>query len=117
VSVHWNRLILIQASSAALCSGRVAISKIHPPKEETWRNFYTQQHKHYCGIDLPARAMSVCILDQSGTMLVHKKLPTTPEAFLRVIAPDREDLVVAVACMFTWYWLADLCAKEGLAFI
>ena len=20
-------------------------------------------------------------------------------------------------CIFTWYWLADLCAKEGLAFV
>ena len=25
-------------------------------------NFYTQQHKHYCGIDLHAKAMYVCIL-------------------------------------------------------
>jgi transposase len=80
-------------------------------------NFYTQQHKHYCGIDLHAKAMYVCILDQTGAKLVHKNLPTTPEAFLRTVAPYREDLVVAVECMFTWYWLADLCAKEGLAFV
>jgi transposase len=79
--------------------------------------FYTQHHKHYCGIDLHAKAMYVCILDQSGTKLVHKNLPTTPEAFLRVIAPYREDVVVGVECMFTWYWLADLCQKEGIAFV
>jgi len=64
--------------------------------------FYPQQHKHYCGIDLHARSMYVCILDQSGTLLVHKHLPTTPAAFLRVIAPYREDVVVAVECIFTW---------------
>ena len=52
-----------------------------------------------------------------GTKLVHKNLPTTPEAFLRVIAPYREDVVVGVECMFTWYWLADLCQKEGIAFV
>ncbi len=80
-------------------------------------NFYTQQHKQYCGSDLHARAMYVCMLDQAGTILIHKNLPTTPEAFLRVSAPYREDVVVAVACMFTWYWLADLCAKEGMAFV
>jgi transposase len=80
-------------------------------------NFYTQQHKHYCGIDLPARAMYVCLLDQHGTKLIHKNLPTTPAAFLRLLAPYREDLVVGVECMFTWYWLADLCAKEGIAFV
>jgi hypothetical protein len=64
-------------------------------------NFYTQQHKHYCGIDLHAKAMYVCILDQAGTILVHKNLPTTPEAFLRIIAPYRDDVVVGVECMFT----------------
>ena len=64
--------------------------------------FYTQQHKHYCGIDLPAKARSVGILDQTGTILVHQNLPTTPEAFLRLIAPYREDLVVGVECIFTW---------------
>src|SRR6266852_6159473 len=80
-------------------------------------NFYTRQHNHYCGIDLHAKAMYVCILDQSGTILVHKNLPTTPEAFLRVIAPYRDDLVVGVECIFTWYWLADLCAKEGITFV
>jgi hypothetical protein len=65
-------------------------------------NFDTQQHKHSCGIDLPARAMYVCILDQHGTKLVHKNLPTTPGAFLRLIAPYREDLVGGVECLCTW---------------
>src|SRR5215510_11940125 len=115
--MRWRAVILIQASSAAMCSGMVAVPKIHPHKEETWMNFYTQQHKHYCGIELHARAMYVCLLDQHGTKLVHKNLPTTPDAFLRLIAPYREDLVVGVECIFTWYWLADLCQKEGIAFV
>lgn len=33
------------------------------------------------------------------------------------IAPYREDLGIAVECIFTCYWLADLCAREGLAFV
>jgi hypothetical protein len=65
-------------------------------------NFYTQQHKHYCGVDLHARAMYVCVVDQHGTKLVHKNLPTTPAAFLRLVAPYRDDLVVGVEGMFTW---------------
>ena len=79
--------------------------------------FYTHQHNHYCGIDLHARSMYVCILDQHGAKLVQKNLPTTPEAFLRTVAPYRDDVVVAVECMFTWYWLADLCAQEGIAVV
>ena len=79
--------------------------------------FYTDTHQHYCGIDLHARTMYVCILDREGQVLLHKNLPCDPERFLRTIAPYREDLVVAVECIFTWYWLADLCAREGIAFV
>ena len=28
-----------------------------------------------------------------------------------------DDLVVAAECMFTWYWLADVCAAEGIPFV
>src|SRR5712691_9929637 len=80
-------------------------------------NFYTQPHTHYCGIDLHARALYVCILAQHGTKLVHKNLPTTPAAFLRVSAPYRAELGVGVEGMFTWYGLADLWAKAGMAFV
>ena len=79
--------------------------------------FYTQQHQYYCGIDLHARTMYICIKDQQGNILVHRNLPTKPERFLKVIAPYREDIVVAVECMFAWYWLADLCAKENIPFV
>jgi transposase len=79
--------------------------------------FYTKQHRHYCGIDLHARTMYVCILDSAGQVLVHRNLPAKAEAFLETIAPYREDLVVACECIFTWYWLADLCAAEGIAFV
>jgi transposase len=79
--------------------------------------FYTQQHRYYCGIDLHARSMYVCILDAAGTIVVHKDLGADPASFLRVIAPYRDDLVVAVECIFTWYWLADLCAGEGIHFV
>ncbi len=50
-------------------------------------------------------------------MLVHRNVPSTPEAFLAIVAPYRDDLVVAAECMFRWYWLADLCAAEGIAFV
>src|SRR4029450_7807431 len=98
-------------------SGRMAVPPKSTPKEESWMNFYTQQHKHSCGIDLHARARYICILDQHGTKLVHKNLPTPPEAFLRLIAPYREDLVVGVECMFTWDWLAGLLGEERGGFV
>src|SRR4030066_1778197 len=79
--------------------------------------FYTKQHKFYCGIDLHAKSMYVCIMNQDGEIVTHRNIRTNPEHFLATITPYREDLVVAVECIFTWYSLADLCAQEGIAFV
>jgi transposase len=61
--------------------------------------------------------MYICILDQEGNTVLHKNFKTTPESFLRAIQPYREDIVVAVECMFVWYWLADLCNREAISFV
>lgn len=79
--------------------------------------FYNCQHRHYCGIDLHVNTMYVCILNTTGQVLVHRNVPSTPAALLEVVAPYRDDLVVAAECMFTWYWLADVCAAEGIRFV
>src|SRR5882724_6596954 len=79
--------------------------------------FYTKPHQFYCGIDLHARTMYVCILDRDGEIVVHRNMKASPDALLKVVAPYREDIVVAVECIFTWYWLADLCAQEEIPFV
>src|SRR2546421_10177605 len=61
--------------------------------------------------------MYLCILNHDGEILVHRNMPAGPAPFLKAIAPYREDLVVCVECIFTWYWLADLCAREGIPFV
>jgi transposase len=79
--------------------------------------FYTTQHKYYCGVDLHARTMYLCIIDSAGDILVHRNVPTSREVFLKMIEPYREDVVVGVECVFLWYWMADLCAEVGIHFI
>ena len=79
--------------------------------------FYTTQQQFYCGIDLHTRAMYVCIMDQTGKVLVHKNLHTDSDAFLQLIEPYKTDIVVAVECIFTWYWIADLCVRAGIPFV
>lgn len=79
--------------------------------------FYNQAHAHDCGIDLHVQTMHVCILEATGRILLHRNVRSTPEAFRDVVAPYRQGLVVAVGCMFTWYWLADVCADDGIAFV
>jgi len=71
--------------------------------------FYTGQHRYYCGIDLHARTMYVCILDhEDGKVVLHRNMRC---------APYRDDLVVGVECIFCWYWLADLCSQEDIPFV
>ena len=79
--------------------------------------FYTQQHAHYCGIDLHTRTMYLCILNQAGAIVLHRNMKADPDSFLKAIAPFRQGIVVAVECIFTWYWLADLCARESIPFV
>ncbi len=73
--------------------------------------FYTQQHQYYCGIDLHARSMYLCILNQAGEVLLHRNMRANPEAFSK-LSPPTAKILVSVECMFTWYWLADLCRSE-----
>jgi hypothetical protein len=69
---------------------------------QTVMRFYQRPHKFYCGVDLHARTMYLCVLDQAGTIVLHKELPAEPGAFLEAVAPFRGDLVVACACLFYW---------------
>lgn len=80
-------------------------------------NFYTQQHKYYCGIDLHAKTMYLCILNQEGNLVLQRNIRTHSEVFLKAIERFREDIVVAVECIFTWYWIADLCAQQHIPFV
>lgn len=79
--------------------------------------YYTKQHKFYCGIDLHAKQMYVCVIDDAGTILLHRNIESAGAPLLELLAPYREDVVVAVECIFTWYWLADLCAREKIPFV
>jgi transposase len=79
--------------------------------------FYTTQHRFYCGIDLHARTMHVCILDHDGTVVFDRNLPCHFPTLLQAIAPFRDGIVIGVECMFGWYWLADRCAEHHIRFV
>jgi transposase len=71
----------------------------------------------YCGIDLHAHTMDVCLLRQDGEVVLHRHRPARPDALLKAIAPYRDGIVLAVACIFPCSWLAHLCAQEGLPLV
>ena len=79
--------------------------------------FYTKMHPFYCGIDLHARSLYVCILDHNGKTLVHKEIQAAPEPLLALLTPYLGQTVVGVECMHCWYWVADFCEGQGIEFI
>jgi len=79
--------------------------------------FYTTTHQYYCGIDLHARVMYLCIINSEGEIVLHRNMKADPESLLKAIEPYRPDILIGVECIFTWYWMSDLCAEEGLPFV
>jgi hypothetical protein len=79
--------------------------------------FYNQQHPFYCGVDLHAKTMHLCVLDQAGEIQRHRGIQSWPQDFLRTIEPYRKGLVVGAECMFAWYWLSDLCIEQEIPFV
>jgi transposase len=79
--------------------------------------FYTRQHQFYGGIDLHARLLAICILDAAGNVVLRKQIPDDQTLLRELLAPFRPDVVLAVECLFAWYWVADFCQAEGLPFV
>ena len=65
--------------------------------------FYNQQHQYYCGIDLHARKMYVCIHNQKGKTVVHENINTDPEMLFELIFPYLDDVGGGGECVFCWY--------------
>src|SRR6516164_1596708 len=87
---------------------------LHP---ETMMRFYDRQHRFYCGVDLHARTLALCVLDAQGQVVARLTVAASPQAVRDALAPFREDVAVACECMFAWYWLADLCQEERIPFV
>jgi len=80
-------------------------------------NFYNNTHPYYCGIDLHARLLYVCILNQDGKVLVHKEISADPNKLHELLEPYIDNIVVGVECMHCWYWVSDFCNSIGVDFI
>ena len=79
--------------------------------------FYTTLHKYYCGIDLHARLLYVCILDEHGNKVVHQKIKADPHQLHKLLKPYIGQVVVGVECMHCWYWVSDFCREINVEFI
>jgi hypothetical protein len=64
-----------------------------------------------------ARRLFVCRLNQQGDRVVQHHMQASPDTFLTGMAPDRDDSVVAVEGIVTWYGVADLWVQAGIPFV
>ena len=79
--------------------------------------FHQPRTQFYCGVDLHARNMYICVVDRDVTIHKHRNIRCRADLFLQAIEPYHHDLTVSCECMFAWYWLADLCSDESIPFV
>jgi transposase len=116
---------------AGLCGPGALTLFMSPPKrhrfpgghslhleQEIGMNYYKRQHELYCGIDLHARRMYACVVDQTGDIRFHQNLRTRVQDLKKLFSrfPDR-DLAVGVESTYNWYWLADTCEDANVPFV
>jgi transposase len=91
--------------------------KFAKTKGENSMRFYNNAHPYYCGIDLHARLLYVCIIDHKGDVLVHQKIKDDKVALMQLLEPYIGNVIVGVECMHCWYWVADWCDKHNIDFV
>ncbi|MCK5880771.1 MAG: IS110 family transposase [Sinobacterium sp.] len=79
--------------------------------------FYNNSHPYYCGIDLHARNLYICIIDEKGEVILHKNIQARPDLLYKVLQPYIGNIIVGVECMHCWYWVSDFCEDHGIDFI
>jgi transposase len=79
--------------------------------------FYNEAHPYYCGIDLHARSLYVCIINDKGQKVIHKEIKASPDELLEILTPYIGKIIVGVECMHSWYWVSDCCHDNKIDFI
>jgi len=79
-------------------------------------NFIKLNTQYYCGIDLHARSMYICVMNKQGDILLHRNLRTEFREFKRKVHKFLPDLSVGVESTYNYYWLADACKHDGIPF-
>jgi len=72
--------------------------------------------QYYCGVDLHAKSIYVCLMNYNGKVFIHRKVPSDPLMFMNTIEAFKDNLVVGAESTFNWYWIADVCRENNIEF-
>ena len=71
-------------------------------------NFYQRQHAFYCGVDLHARTLYLCILNQQGDKVLHREVDAAPDGWH---VPERSEGRGCFATPITSFWACHRCHR------
>jgi hypothetical protein len=76
--------------------------------------FFNSQHQVYCGVDLHAKTLNMCVVDSQGEKRLHKNFQCQDvDTLLEALSPFRGNPVMGCESTFNRYWLADLMHQEN----
>ena len=78
--------------------------------------YVSVKKNYYCGIDLHADVMYVCVMAKDGKVVFHHELPTDFTRLLAHLKPYLKSIAICAESTFNWYWLADGCEKHNIPF-
>ena len=61
--------------------------------------------------------MFACVLNRDGDVLLHRNMKADRDHLDRLVRRFPGDIVIAVECIFTWYWIADFCDERDIPFV
>ena len=89
-----------------------------PNSRRPMMRFYLEQHPFYCGVDLHAKTLHACVIDQDGKKLLHQNFPCRDaDRFIEQLKPYQPGIVVGCESTFNWYWLSDLLIEHQFQFL
>jgi len=69
--------------------------------------------KHYIGCDVSMKAISVCVMEENGRVLMRKEVAASPEMLLLAIKPYLPDALVGLEAGSTSDWLVRALREAG----
>ncbi len=61
--------------------------------------------------------MYVCIINQSARFSCTRIFRPKQKRSFGLFTPYQDDNAVVASMYLTWYWIADLCNREGIPFV
>ncbi len=69
----------------------------------------------YIGVDLHRKVSQVAVVDEAGTLLLRRRIPSDRTEFRRVFGElGPEPIAVAFEATYGWGWFADLLVDAGI---